>query len=88
MKRRKIAKLTTGRRHMTDEQRAEAIQLYMDGATLREISKHTDRHRVILSRLFNAAGVKHGARFRMEQKLRHFYRNDAVARGVFPWATL
>jgi hypothetical protein len=60
----KLWKLTTGRRHMSDEERAECIQLYMDGAKLRVLSERYDRKRPVISRLIAAAGVKRGHKFR------------------------
>lgn len=57
-------KLTTGRRHMSDEQRAECLQLYIDGALLRVLVERYGRHRVVIGRLIAGAGVKRGHKFR------------------------
>jgi hypothetical protein len=64
VKRKKLWKLTTGRRHMTAEQRAECIQLYAAGALVKHLVERYDRHRVVLGRLFARAGVKRGHTFR------------------------
>jgi hypothetical protein len=60
----KQCKLTTGRRHMSDEERAECLQLYMDGAKLRVLSRRYARQRPVISRLIAGAGVKRGHKFR------------------------
>lgn len=67
MKKKKLWKLTTGRRHMSVEERAECLQLYMDGALLRQLTDRYDRHRVVISRLVKRAGVKRGHKFRRKR---------------------
>jgi transposase-like protein len=59
-----LRKLTTGRRHMNAEQRAECIRLYLDGATLDALAERYDRNRTIIDRLMGRAGVRRGHKFR------------------------
>jgi transposase-like protein len=56
--------LTTGRRHMTAEERAEAIQLYLHGATLKAIGAYFGRHYGVISDLMGRAGVRRGHKLR------------------------
>lgn len=49
---------------MNCEECAECIQLYMDGAKLRQLTERYDRHRIVIGRLIRGAGVKRGHKFR------------------------
>ena len=60
-----------GRKHMDAEQRAECIQLYLDGATLDALADRYDRARTIIDRLIGRAGVRRGHKFRMKAKDQH-----------------
>jgi transposase-like protein len=56
---------------MDAEQRAECIQLYLDGATLDALADRYDRARTIIDRLIGRAGVRRGHKFRMKAKDQH-----------------
>lgn len=49
---------------MSADQRAECIQLYLDGATLDALAEHYDRDRTIIHRLIARVGVQRGHKFR------------------------
>lgn len=56
----KTAKLTTGRRHMTTEQRNQCVRLYQEGYTIKYLADYYDRHATIIGRLIRQRGVKRG----------------------------
>lgn len=61
---------------MTDEDRAIAIQLYMDGVPIKLIATEFGRGPVIIQRLMARAGVLRGHKFRDT----HWRRDGALAR--------
>lgn len=53
-------------KHMTQEQRDEAIRLYQSNVTVDSIAEHFDRDRTTICRLVGRKGVRRGRPFRSE----------------------
>lgn len=66
-------KLTTGRRHMTPEQRAEALTAYVSGELVKIIAARYERHPGVIQRLVRKASAQRGHRYR--DRLREQNRN-------------
>lgn len=52
-----------GCRDMTAMEWAQAVQLYLDGATAAEVAAEYGRHRSTISNFIRDAGLRHGRRF-------------------------
>jgi transposase-like protein len=59
-------------RHMTGEQRRQAIALYAAGATIESLAVRFDRHTTTINQLIRKSGVeRRGHAFRLKRNTRH-----------------